>query len=148
MQQARRLSIQLCYLPESQQRSQASKIAALKADFLLVACWPYLLNLEIISTIGKAALNLHPSLLPNYRGPDPVIQQLKRQDYEFGVSLHLLNQQFDQGDIVSQAGLELGTKRPGHELIETQAARTGTNLFMKAIDDFGGADWRPQSQVI
>ena len=146
--QAKRLSIPMIYLPESLQTSQAQKIAALKADFLLVACWPYLLSPEIVSAIGKAALNLHPSILPKYRGADPVSEQIEQQEKELGVSLHLLSQEFDQGDIVAQAGLELGTKFPGRELIETQAARVGTNLFIKAVDDFDGPDWRPRSQLI
>ena len=145
--QARRLSIPMIYLPQSSQTDQAQEIAALKADFLLVACWPYLLSPEIVSAIGKAALNLHPSILPNYRGADPVAEQIQQQEKELGVSLHLLSQEFDQGDIVDQAGLELGTKFPGRELIETQAARVGTHLFMKAINDFGGPDWRLRSQL-
>jgi len=146
--QARRLSIQMIYLPESLQASQAWKIAALKADFLLVACWPYLLAPEIVSAVGKTALNLHPSILPNYRGVDPVAEQIKQQEKNFGVSLHLLSQRFDQGDIVSQARLVLENKFPNRELIETQAARIGANLFMKAIDDFDGPGWRPRSQLI
>jgi len=146
--QARRLSIQMIYLPESLQTSHAWEIAALKADFLLVACWPYLLAPEIVSAVGRAAVNLHPSILPNYRGADPVAVQIKQQEKDLGVSLHLLSQRFDQGDIVSQARLVLETKFPDRELIETRAARIGTNLFMKAIDDFGGPGWRPRSQLI
>jgi methionyl-tRNA formyltransferase len=144
--QARQLSIRMIYLPESSQITQAEKIAALKADFLLVACWPYLLGPEIISAIGKAALNLHPSMLPNYRGADPVGEQIERQEKKLGVTLHLLTQEFDRGDIVAQAELVLGTKFPERELIETQAARIGTNLFIKVIQGFGGPAWRPQLQ--
>ena len=146
--EAKRLSIPLIYLPESSQVSQAEKIAAVKADYILLACWPYMLSPEIISTAGKASLNLHPSILPNYRGADPVTAQIDNEEKNLGVSLHLLNQEFDQGDIVGQASLELGTKSPGRELIEAQAARIGTNLFMKAMQDFGSPAWRPRPQCI
>lgn len=143
---ASRLSIQMIYLPESSQTSMAQKIAALKADFLLVACWPYLLNPEIVNATRKAAVNLHPSILPNYRGADPINEQIEQQEKNLGVTLHLLSQQFDQGDIVAQASLVFGTKYPGIELIETEAARVGTQLFIKAIQNFGGPDWAPRSQ--
>src|SRR5210317_565501 len=44
----------------------------LDTHFLLVACWPKLISVEVIQSVSKAALNLHPSLLPKYRGIDPV----------------------------------------------------------------------------
>ena len=145
---AKRLSIPLIYLPESSQASQVQAIASVKANFILVACWPYLISSEIISTVNKAALNLHPSLLPNYRGADPVIAQIACREQNLGVSLHLLSQAFDRGDIIAQLGLDLGNQLPGRELIETQAARVGTRLFMQAIQDFGSPDWRPRPQCI
>jgi methionyl-tRNA formyltransferase len=146
--EAKRLSIPLIYLPESSQVSQAEKIAVVKADFILLACWPYLLSPEIINTAGKAALNLHPSILPNYRGADPVTAQIGRQEKKLGVSLHLLSQEYDQGDIVGQASLELAAKSPGRNLIEVEAARVGTSLFMKALQDFGGPAWKPRPQGV
>ena len=144
--QARQLSIQMIYLPESSQTSMLEKIAALKADFILVACWPYLLSPDIINAVGKAGVNLHPSILPHYRGADPVGEQIERQEKKLGVTLHLLSQKFDQGDIIAQADLVTSIKYPGRELIETQTARVGVNLFMKAIQDFGGPDWTLRTQ--
>jgi len=146
--EAKRLSIPLIYLPESLQTSQAQKILAVKADFILVACWPYLLSPEIIGTAGKAALNLHPSILPNYRGADPVTAQIDSHEKNMGVSLHLLSQAFDQGDILGQASLEFGTMSPGREIIEAKAARVGASLFMKAMQDFGSPAWRPRPQGV
>ena len=143
---AKQLSISLIYLPESSQTSQARAIAGVKADFILVACWPYLLGTEIVNAVGKAALNLHPSLLPDYRGADPVIAQIASREINLGVSLHLLSEKFDCGDIIGQAGLKFETRFPGHDLIETQAARVGTRLFIQAIKDFGSPDWKPRPQ--
>jgi len=144
---AKRLSIPLIYLPESSQTSEVRTISEFKADFLLVACWPYLLASEVVNAVDKAALNLHPSLLPNYRGADPVSVQLDCREQILGVSLHLLSQEFDSGDIIGQIGLALENQVPGRELIETQAARLGTDLFAQAIENFGGSAWkaRPQS---
>ena len=143
---SKRLSIPLIYLPESSQASEAPNIASVKADFILVACWPYLLGTRIVSAVGKAALNLHPSLLPDYRGANPVNTQIDCCEQNLGVSLHLLSQVFDQGDIVGQAGLEFGTRIPGRESIEAEAARVGTGLFLQAIRNFGNPEWRPRSQ--
>ncbi len=143
---AKQLSIPLIYLPESSQTSQARAIASVKADFILVACWPYLLGTEIVNAVEKAALNLHPSLLPDYRGADPVIAQIASREINLGVSLHLLSQKIDCGDIIGQASLKFETRFPGRELIETQAARVGTRLFIQAIQGFGSPDWKPRPQ--
>ena len=145
---AKRLSIPLAYLPESSQNSELQTITEFKADFLLVACWPYLLASEIVNAVDKAALNLHPSLLPDYRGADPVRVQLDCREQNLGVSLHLLSRAFDSGDIIGQVGLELGNQAPGRELIETQAARLGAHLFAQAIENFGGPDWKPRPQCL
>ena len=143
---AKRLSIPLIYLPESLQASSAQKIAAYKADFHLVACWPYLLSPEIINTAHSAVLNMHPSLLPNYRGADPVAAQIDRQEKKLGVSLHLMSQAFDKGDIVAQAELAPGAIFPASDQIEARAAEVGTELFVKAMQDFGGPNWKPRAQ--
>ncbi len=144
--QAKRLSIPLIYLPEPSQSLRADKLDAFDADFLLLACWPYLLSPEIVNTAGKAALNLHPSLLPNYRGADPVAEQIHRQEKKLGVSLHLLSQAFDKGDIIGQAELEFDAKFPGRDLIEARAAEIGTGLFIELIQCYGGPEWRPRAQ--
>ena len=143
---AERLAVPLIYLPESLQAAEAEKIAELNADYLLLACWPYLLGPEIISRVGMAALNMHPSILPNYRGADPIAEQIKQEEKNLGVSLHLLSQEFDSGDIVSQARLEFEDGSQSREAIEAEAARVGTNLFIKATQDFGGPDWKPVAQ--
>ncbi len=89
---------------------------------------------------------MHPSLLPDYRGANPVAAQLNQQEKNFGVSIHLLSQQFDEGDIIDQSGLKLKTESPGRKAIEAEAARVGTALFMKAINNFGSSEWRPRPQ--
>jgi len=144
--EAKRLEIPLIYMPQVLQTSQVEKIALVKADFILVACWPYLLSPEIVKAADKVALNLHPSMLPNYRGANPVTEQIDRHEKNLGVSLHVLSQEFDKGDIVAQARLVPGTGFPGRELIEVETAQLGTNLFLKAIQDYGGSLWKPVSQ--
>lgn len=110
------------------------------ADFLLVACWPDLLSDRVLRSVAKAALNLHPSLLPKYRGIDPVSAQLTASDFQFGVTLHLLNAQFDTGDIVRQAILPL---TPGRDksAIEASAAKQGALLFLEALATYHKPGW-------
>jgi len=118
----------------------------LKAEFLVVACWPELLSGNIIQSVSKAALNLHPSLLPKYRGVDPIGYQLKEQDNNFGVSLHLLNNKFDTGDIVLQQASEIN-QHSEKAKIKIETAKQGAGLFIRAINTYEKPGWNLTKQV-
>ncbi|MFA9419750.1 MAG: formyltransferase family protein [Gammaproteobacteria bacterium] len=123
------LSIPVIYAPRKLKSSLAEKLAPFEADYLLVACWPYLLPPETVGVAAKAALNLHPSLLPEYRGASPVFEQLNSKETRLGVTLHLLSQEYDCGEIVAQAGFRLESGSTSCEQIEVQAALVGTGLL-------------------
>lgn len=112
-----------------------------KIEFLLVACWPHLIPGNIVQAVTKAALNLHPSLLPKFRGLDPVSDQLKDKDYNFGISLHVISDSYDSGDIVLQQPLGQGIIRH-KEVIEKEAAIKGARLFIKAMNSFENPGWQ------
>ncbi|MDH3387981.1 MAG: formyltransferase family protein [Gammaproteobacteria bacterium] len=136
--------IDIAYAPAARQRQCARLIRQSAIEFLLVACWPYLIDAAIIESAEKAALNLHPSLLPRFRGPDPVAQQLAAGEANFGVTLHQLNQRFDGGDIIAQAALRSPGLRPRRDIVEGHCARLGVELFIDAIGRY--PDWKPISQ--
>ena len=141
------LSVPLIYGPRANVPKLVEHIAKFRADYILVACWPYLLSSELIKLARKAALNIHPSLLPKYRGVDPVSEQIVLQEKTLGVSLHLLNESFDCGDIIAQITLDKTVNRPDREYIECQAAKSGVKLFSEAVDHFSSSAWRPRKQT-
>ncbi len=143
---ARGLSIPVVYAPEKSQHDLLMKLSAIPADYILVACWPYLLSREVIALAGKAALNIHPSLLPRYRGANPIVDQLASGEDELGVTLHLLNEKFDQGDILAQEKTYFPSGYPEKQEIEIETAKLGAGLFVDAIKNYASPDWRPVKQ--
>ncbi len=75
--------------------------STLSVDLIIMSCYSKRLPEAIIHLAGKGCYNLHPSLLPAYRGPEPVFWQMQ-QAAELGVSWHRVIQAFDAGDIVAQ----------------------------------------------
>ena len=138
-------AIEITYAPAPRQADIACLIKRREIDFLLVACWPYLIETRLLESPRKASLNLHPSLLPKYRGPDPIEQQLARGDSIFGVTLHLLNQRFDHGDIIAQAELSSPVDPPQRPIIERRCAERGAELFLEAVAGYPG--WNPVAQT-
>lgn len=137
--------IEVAYAPAARQHEFADLVNSREFDFLLVACWPYLLAPRLIDSPACATLNLHPSLLPAYRGADPLGQQLASGDRRFGVSLHLLDQRFDHGDIVAQAALPALPANHNRAVIEQECARVGVDLFIDAMSSY--PRWRPRRQA-
>ena len=99
-----------------------------KPNFILIACFPFLLPESFIRWPESGCLNIHPSLLPLYRGPDPLFWQLRNGEPQTGVSLHLVTSKFDAGPIVKQKLCILNT---GAERLEIEAllAKKGASLF-------------------
>jgi len=139
-------AIETGYAPASLQAQCASLLRQRAIDFILVACWPYLIDSVLIDSAAKAALNMHPSMLPDYRGPDPIAAQLADNQARFGVSLHLMNQRFDRGDIIAQAELAEPVPNPTRSWLEQQCARLGSKLFIDALNGYD-AGWRPLRQA-
>jgi len=133
IEMASRLSIPIIYAPRALEYILAEKLTPFNPDYMLVACWPYLLSPATVGAVAKVALNLHPSLLPEYPGAAPVIEQLNCKETRLGVTLHVLSQEYDRGDIVAQAGFQLEGGPAGREQIEAQAAFVGTGLLAEFI---------------
>ncbi len=139
-------TIEIVYAPAPLQAQCASLLQQHTIDFILVVCWPYLIDTVLIESAAKAALNMHPSMLPDYRGPDPIAAQLADNQARFGVSLHLMNQRFDRGDIVAQAELAETRPNPTRPWLEQHCARLGSKLFIDALSGYD-AGWRPLRQA-
>lgn len=86
----------------------------------------------ILNTPRFGFLNTHPSLLPLYRGPGPIVYPLILGDKKTGVTLIRLDEKIDHGPIIAQQEVDLAPtiKRPE---LETQLTHLAYNLFKKTI---------------
>lgn len=99
---------------------------------LIVACFPWLLPRRWLDLAPLGALNLHPSLLPAYRGPIPLFWQLRAGERRTGVTLHRVDERADAGDIVAQAEVPFadGLRR---DALEARLAEAGGRLCAEAL---------------
>jgi hypothetical protein len=74
-------------------------IRSSQPDLILCCGFDQLVKRRVFEVPAVGAINIHPSLLPRNRGPDPVFWALSRGD-EVGLSAHYMNERFDEGDIV------------------------------------------------
>ena len=138
----------LSYVQDISSRQFQEEVAGFKPDYILVACFPYKLPPAIWQMPRIACLNLHPSLLPAYRGPYPVFWQLKNGEPKTGITLHLVNEEIDSGDIVLQTEVPLRAGIRGRA-IEARLGEFGAKLFLEALRlyQLNNINIQPQSWI-
>jgi len=103
-----------------------------QADFILLACFPYKVPEKIRLLPKKECVNIHPSLLPAYRGPHPIFWQLKAGEKRMGVSLHRATDELDAGDIILQAEVQITAGMRGRA-IEAKLGEYGAIVFTEVL---------------
>ncbi len=113
-------------------RQTLAVLADLKPDVICVACFPRLLPEKLLSLPKYGAMNLHPSLLPAYRGPSPLFWIFHDGLEHAGITLHLMEAHADTGDIVSQKPIIL---RDGITFSEAErvCSGEGARLILEAL---------------
>jgi methionyl-tRNA formyltransferase len=108
-------------------------LTACKPDLLVSAFFNQRLHAAALALPTHGCLNIHPSLLPESKGVDPVFQALLHGEPRFGVTVHFMNAQLDAGRIVAQRVVE-GPK--GSSAFATTALlfREGAELLAAAIE--------------
>ncbi len=89
--------------PAGFRREEArEELAAFRPDVVVVAAYGRLLPRPVLGAAPGGCLNLHPSLLPKYRGPSPVATAIRDGIESTGVTLMLLDEGMDSGPIIAQ----------------------------------------------
>lgn len=82
----------------------ARRLAGLGADVLVCFGFNALIPDAVLKLFPRGGLNLHPALLPHYKGPHPIQRLIIDRQHEIhgGVTLHKMTSGFDEGDILAQ----------------------------------------------
>ena len=73
-------------------------------DLFLVASYGKIIPKDVFHIPERKTLNIHPSLLPKYRGASPIQSQILNDDGEVGVSLMIIDEEMDHGSIIEPQG--------------------------------------------
>ncbi len=105
-------------------------------------------NLYVVASYGKIipqvvidipkyqVLNIHPSLLPKYRGPSPLQAQILNDEKDVGVSLMLIDEQVDHGAIIAQKKVEIANWPVSFLSIQESLAKEGSKLLIDTLPDW------------
>ena len=125
--------------------SAQEELASLRPDVIVIAAYGKLLPLPVLKTPPHGCLNLHPSLLPRYRGPSPVASVILDGERVTGVTLMLLNEGMDTGPIVSQREVVL-SGRENADGLTASLFQTGSQLLLECLVPWVGGQLTAQPQ--
>lgn len=106
----------------------------LNPDFLISAAYGQIISQEIIDIPKYETLNIHPSILPKYRGASPIISALLNGDNETGVAIMQMALEVDAGGTYAIEHVEISPKETAGELTE-RLFNIGAELLLKTLDE-------------
>jgi methionyl-tRNA formyltransferase len=101
-------------------------------DFFVVASYGKIIPESVLSLTKKGTLNVHPSLLPMYRGASPIETAILDDNKETGVTIMLMDKDMDHGPILEQEFIDI-TEWPKKLDLEKQFAEIGGELLSQII---------------
>lgn len=122
-----------------------AKIKELNPDLIILTAFGQIIPQEILDVPRYKALNIHPSLLPKYRGASPIQSVVLNGENETGVCLMIMDAEMDHGDIISNAKIQIPNKITYRELSE-QLADAGAELLIKNLFDYIDGKILPKEQ--
>jgi len=112
-------------------------LAALQPDAIAVACFPRLLPPALLALPRLGAFNVHPSLLPRYRGPEPLFWVFHDGLEHAGVTIHQMDPGADTGSIAAQSPISL-PDGISYSQAQRVCAEVGGRLLVNVLRDAEG----------
>jgi len=109
-----------------------TRIEQIAPDIVVVAAFGQILSPSFLSIPGICSLNLHPSLLPRYRGAAPIPWAIIRGDRETGATVQRIEEGVDEGRIIVQEKIPISPEDTAGDL-EDRLSLLGAELLLKTI---------------
>ncbi len=143
---AHELCLKLLQPPKIQGEEVFHQLLALKPDCLVVVAYGKFLPSRLMNAVSHGAVNLHPSLLPKYRGASPIQTAILNGEAITGVTTMTLTEEMDAGAIYLQATTAIDSIETALQL-EMRLAELGGKLLAQTLDDLekGTLKAKPQN---
>ncbi len=122
-----------------------SQLALDAPDLMIIAAYGKIIPKEVLDIPKMGAVNVHPSLLPKYRGASPVSAAILNGDLQTGVTLIIMDEKMDHGPILAQERWPI-TQEDTNETLHQKLAELSASMLIKTIPLFlaGKATAAPQ----
>ena len=106
----------------------------MQPDICIVAAYGKIIPKEYLEIPKYGFLNIHPSLLPKYRGPSPIQAAILNGDKETGVTIILMDEKIDHGQIIAYEKLKI--KNEKYKDLENRLTKLGGKLLIEILPEW------------
>ena len=122
------------------------EIEDLNADIACVVVYGKILPKSFLDLFPKGCINVHPSLLPKYRGAAPIQWAIINGDKKTGVCTMYLDVGMDDGDIIEKLEVDIGEDENAGELWDRLAV-LGSKMLVKTVNDMSKINWEEKGAL-
>ena len=121
------------------------ELLTINSEVAILADFGLIIPKEILNIFPMGIINIHPSLLPKYRGPTPVQTAILNGEKETGVSIMKLDEEVDHGPILGQEKEEI-LDTDTSETLYKRLFEKGANLLLKSLPNYLNGNLKPVPQ--
>lgn len=121
------------------------QLRQLEPDLIVTAAYGRILPPAVLNLPASGCLNVHASLLPAYRGAAPVNRAIMNGEKLTGVTIMLMDEGLDTGDILAQSGIDISDEANAGQVAE-ELARLGAEMLPRVIDSWLAGKINPLRQ--
>lgn len=103
-----------------------------EVDYIILAGYMRIIGSLLLNHYPKRIINIHPSLLPKYKGKNAIEQALEAKESIIGISIHYVNKELDSGEIIAQESIDI-SRYNSQEEVEEQIHKLEHSLYPKTI---------------
>ncbi|MBN2301718.1 MAG: methionyl-tRNA formyltransferase [Lentisphaerae bacterium] len=116
-------------------KASIAAIAELRPNLIVVVAYGQILKKAVLDVPDRGCVNLHASLLPKYRGAAPIQWAITNGESRTGVTVMLMNERMDEGDIILKREVDIGYSTTGGEL-QDRLSIVGASALVEAVGMF------------
>ena len=109
------------------------EIRKIKPALIIVAAYGHIIPKEILEIPTYGCINVHPSLLPKYRGPSPIQYAILNGDEKTGVTIMRMTEKFDVGPVLANSEWQIANKKITYKELEEKLAEIGAELLIQTL---------------
>jgi len=136
LQIAKKFKIKNYYVKYSNKRIFESRVLKLlnknKIDLICLAGFMKILSRKFIKKYSKPIINIHPSLLPKYKGLNTHSRAIKNKDKYSGATVHIVNEKLDSGKIIIQEKVKI-LKSDEEKTLKKKVQKIEHRIYPKAV---------------
>ena len=124
---------------------EMERIIAINPDLMITAAYGQFLPTKLLQAAKIAAINVHGSLLPKYRGGAPIQYAVINGDRETGISIMYMVKKMDAGDVIAQEAIPIEKDDDAGTMFD-KLSILGRDLLLKTLPKLIAGDVRPVAQ--